>query len=300
MKKINYLKILFYFMSFIVMVPFHLLAEPVSSPDNKGSFPVVERDTVHDMVREYETELESLNNELLNLKRDREWLYLKISSIQDQNRFPPQVLIESRINLTQKIVAAQKRKNRLLEFIQTHKGSIDQLNRQIENNGASGFFALPETSNNTSHGLTAAGLETELKKKISQAGLENQVEVERNPSGLVMRTVFPILFDSCKYTITGEYKKFLGQLADLLKPYEVFINVEGFTDYIKIKGNQMTNIELSAKRAGAVVRELENFGMKSSIFKITGNGEYKKCLEKSNRCRVLSRRADIIIHFNNG
>ena len=209
-------------------------------------------------------------------------------------------MIESRINLTKKIVAAQKRKNRLVEFIQTHKNSIDQLNRQIENNNGSGFFSLPEASDSKPSGLTAAGIETELQKKIRQAGLENQVEVERTPSGLVMRTVFPILFDSCKYTITGEYKNFLGQLAGLLKPYEVFINVEGFTDYIKIRGGQMTNIELSAKRAGAVIRELKNFGMKSSIFKITGSGEYKKCLERTKRCRVLSRRADIIIHFNNG
>ena len=136
-----------------------------------------------------------------------------------------------------------------------------------------------------------------MKESLIRAGLENHFEVGIDGPGLVLESVFPILFDPCKFTLTDAHKMFLGRLAGFLKSYPVLVDVTGFTDYRKIRGTKMTNIELSAKRAGAVVDQLRKNGMKSSVFKITGMGEYKKCLEKSERCRVLSRRADITIHF---
>jgi outer membrane protein OmpA-like peptidoglycan-associated protein len=193
----------------------------------------------------------------------------------------------------------------LLEFIQTHNADLDQLKRKLNSASGSNFASSPKTAEATSNGAATAGFEQELRDALLKAGLDARFDLfdlAPGDSGILMETNVPILFDTCKFTLADEHRKFLSQLAEFLKPYQVppyrvSIDVEGFSDYRKIKGKKMTNIELSAKRAGAVVAELKKGGMKPSIFKITGMGEYKRCLEKSDRCRWLSRRADIAIHF---
>lgn len=129
MKKVNIVKILF---CFVIILPLNAWYEPVSSFAGKGAFPIIERDVVNDQVKEYETQLEFIENDILNLKLEQEWLYLKISNIHDQNRLPPQELKESRKALTQKIAAAQAIKNRLLEFIQGHNADMEQLKRRLK------------------------------------------------------------------------------------------------------------------------------------------------------------------------
>jgi outer membrane protein OmpA-like peptidoglycan-associated protein len=294
MKKVTLLKTL---LCFILIIPFHVRAEPVSSSGSNDAFIVVERDRLLDLVKTYETELELTDRDILNLKMEREWLYLKIAMIQDQNRLPPEVLTESRNLLTQKIVAAQTRKNQLMALVQTHGSDVEQLNKTMGHAGGSDLFFPSKTARVGSRGNTPSGVEKALEAGLIQAGLENYLEISVDGPGLVMESVFPILFDPCKFTLTDAHKRFLARLAEFLKPYRVLVDVTGFTDYRKIRGTKMTNIELSAKRAGAVVRELGKNGMNASDLKITGMGEYKKCLEKSERCRVLSRRADITIHF---
>ncbi|WP_041273445.1 OmpA/MotB family protein [Desulforapulum autotrophicum] len=294
MRKVTLLKTL---ICFIILMPFNVQAEPVSSSDSSDAFKLVERDSILDLVKSYETELDLTDKDILNFKMEREWLYLKISTIQDQNRLPPEVLKASRSALNQKIMTAQARKKQLMELIQIHGRDIEQLNKMIDHAGGSDLSYPSKTAKSRSRGMPPSGVEKALEESLIQAGLENHFEVAVEGPGLVLESVFPILFDPCKFALTDAHKRFLGRLAGFLKPYSVLVEVTGFTDYRKIRGTKMTNIELSAKRAGAVVRELRERGMKSSVFKITGMGEYKKCLEKSERCRVLSRRADITIHF---
>ena len=297
MKQITLLNAAFYLLIFLFIMPFHSFAGPVSSY-SKNAFPVIERDTTHDTIREYETQLDFLNSELLNLRMDREWICLKIARIQDQNRLIPQRLKEYRINLTKKIIGAVKNKNRLIKLIKEHQNSIKQLNRQINNVKDLDFFHSQAPLDKASQEFPTANLEKKLQSQIEKAKLQNAVEMIHDDSGLILKTTFPILFDSCQYTMKNEYKIFSSKLAFLLKHYDLFIDIQGFTDDIKIKGNYMTNIELSAKRAGAVVRELQKNGMKDSIFKITGMGEYRKCVKNRVICRALSRRVDITVHFN--
>ena len=120
MKKVNLLKTL---ICFIIIMPFNVRAEPVFSSGSNDAFNVVERDRVQDLVKIYETELDLTDKDILNFKMEREWLYLKISMIQDQNREPPGALKESRTYLTQKIAAAQTRKSQLKALIQSPTGA---------------------------------------------------------------------------------------------------------------------------------------------------------------------------------
>ena len=288
---------------FTIILPFNAWGEPVSSFSGKGLFPIIERDMINDQVKEYEAQLEIIENDILNLKMEQEWLYLKISAIQEQNRLPPQAFKESRRELNQKIAAAQAKKNRLVEFIQAHNADMEELKRKINNIGTAELVPPSSTPEERSAGeersvrSVISDFEQELRDKLVKTGLDTRVEVSMDDSGLVMKSTVPILFDTYKFSLADEHRNFLAQLADFLKPYQVSIDVNGFSDYRKIKGGQMTNIELSAKRAGAVVTELKKRGMKPSIFKVAGMGEYKHCLEKNDKCRWLSRRADIIVRF---
>lgn len=294
MRTVNLLKTL---LCFIILMPFNVQAQPVSSSGSNHAFKIVERNRILDLVKSYETELSLTEKDILNLKMEREWLYLKISTIQDQNRLPPEILKASRRELNQEIVAAQTRKKQLIELIKSHGRDIEQLNKMVGHAGGSDLFLPSKTAQGQLRETISSTVETELMESLARAGLENYFEVAVDGPGLVLESVFPILFDPCKFTLTDAHKKFLGRLAGFLKNHSVLVDVTGYTDYRKIRGTKMTNIELSAKRAGAVVHALEKRGMKSSDLKITGMGEYKKCLEKSERCRVLSRRADITIHF---
>jgi len=290
----------FFLLISLFFLPVISFSEPVSSNTNQEAFPVIERDTTQDTIHTYETKLGFLNNDILDLKMEREWLCLKIARIQNQNRIVPQVLIDSRINLTKKIVSAIKNKNKLHQLINKHKNSIKQLNQHINTVDDLESFHSKAEGGVTPQKFPTVNLEKELEQQIAATNLQNAVKIiHDDDSGLILKTTFPILFDSCQYTLKGEYKNFCDKLASLLKPYDLFINVKGFTDDIKIKGSFMTNIELSAKRALAVVRELKRHGMKDSIFKIAGMGEYRKCVENRKICRALSRRVDITVHFHN-
>lgn len=289
-------KVIFCLAIFGLLSPPKAFCEPVSSDSGKV-FPIIERDTTHDTVREYEAELDMLNEDLLRLKADKEWLYLKIFRIQDQNRIVPQDLKESRINLTRKIAVVLKKKERVIQLIRKHRGVIRDLNRKIDPNvgfnslyskDLAGYYPIGDPNMNGG----------DLHHKIAQAGLQNYIEVVQDESGVFLKTASPILFASGSSKVTDPYRSFLRRLASFLAPYEVFINVDGYTDRVKFKDKSMTNMELSAKRAGAVIQVLTKYGMKPSIFKLNGMGQYPLCNENSAHCRILSRRADIRVYFN--
>ncbi len=294
MKKVN---LFIPLICFIIIMPFMVRAEPVASSFSSAPFKRVEREQIQALVETYEMQLALTDRDISNLEMEREWLSLKISRIQDQGRQPFGGLNEAARDLTRKIAAAQKRKNQLMGLIQAHRRDIEQSSRTMDQAGRSEDSLPSKTAGTLPVEIPPSNAEKALKESLVRAGLENYLEVSVDAPGLVAESVFPILFDTGKFNLTEAHKRFLNRLASFLKAHPVLVEVTGFTDYRKIRGTKMTNIELSAKRAGAVVQELRKNGMKASVFKVTGMGEYKKCLEKSERCRVLSRRADISIHF---
>lgn len=96
---------------------------------------------------------------------------------------------------------------------------------------------------------------------------ENWLEIEINNS---------LLFESGDATPNPAAIELISRIAEPLKKSTYPINIEGFTDDVPIKNERYpSNWELSAARAGAIVRVLVDDGMKPQRFAAIGYGEFK-------------------------
>lgn len=89
----------------------------------------------------------------------------------------------------------------------------------------------------------------------------------------------------------------LEAVAQLLKGFSNPVHVEGFTDDQPIEGGRfISNWELSAARAAAVVRMLAHYGVGPERMAAVGYGEYQpKVSNLTARGRAMNRRVKIII-----
>ncbi len=92
----------------------------------------------------------------------------------------------------------------------------------------------------------------------------------------------------------------LMQLAGKLKKSHAIISVEGYTDNVPIETPQYpSNWELSAARAAAVGRILNNYGINSQRLMVTGYGDQYPIADNiTDAGRALNRRVSIIIAVN--
>jgi len=114
------------------------------------------------------------------------------------------------------------------------------------------------------------------------------VEVEINNS---------ILFSSASAEIDEDAIPVLRQIANILKSYPNFIQVEGFTDNLPISTYVYpSNWELSAARAASVVHVFMNAGVEPERMSAVGFGEYRPVADNATEeGRRRNRRVVLVI-----
>ncbi len=272
------------------------------SPDAEQENIISKRDHLKDTITAHGAEIEAIDGLLLNLKLDLEWLELKWLEFEARDIFIPQELIESRDLIREKQNRAARERERLLEQIQAHTLHLKTLDaamaqttvqaRKSPENGD----AEPGDAHFTEEDLGPTDFEKELRTRIKAMGIEDWVELINQAPGLRLEVQLPILFAPGQSTLIGSYQGFLEKIAALARPYEVFVHVNGVTDGTKSK--KISNIDLGAQRAAAIVNHLVAHGLPPSVFKITSRGEYPPGSQVDTKSPSLNRRAEITVYFS--
>jgi chemotaxis protein MotB len=104
--------------------------------------------------------------------------------------------------------------------------------------------------------------EKQLRERLSKELTDKNVEIEQLQGQLSVRMLDKIVFKSGSVDILPQGMEVLDKLADAIKDSTDTIRVEGHTDDTPISGKLKvkypSNWELSAARASAVARYLEN------------------------------------------
>lgn len=136
-------------------------------------------------------------------------------------------------------------------------------------------------------------LETRVQPNVS----ERDLKLMGNELWLSIELRSGMLFGSGQAKPTPEADELLQRLAVILRPYDNPIHVEGFTDDLVIETSQFpSNWELSAARAAAVVRLLNNHGVDPSRMAAVGYGEFQPAYSnRTDEGRQLNRRVVIVV-----
>jgi len=128
-------------------------------------------------------------------------------------------------------------------------------------------------------------------KQITVRGNELWVEIELNSS---------LLFPSGDALPNDLAFDLLEKVAGILAPFDNPIHVEGFTDNLPINTAKFpTNWELSAARAGSVVRMLAADGVDPARLAAVGYGEFQPIADNSTaEGRARNRRVILVISRN--
>lgn len=127
--------------------------------------------------------------------------------------------------------------------------------------------------------------------QLTIRGNELWVEIELNSS---------LLFPSGDALPNDHAFALLERVAGILAPFDNPIHVEGFTDNLPINTDKFpTNWELSAARAGSVVRMLAADGVDASRLAAVGYGEFQPIADNSTaEGRARNRRVILVISRN--
>lgn len=143
-------------------------------------------------------------------------------------------------------------------------------------------FGAPPTAPAAAPDRTEGGDPTEAAKAqvediVEQMGLRDEVNVASHARGLRIDMASTVLYEEGQVELSGEAERIVGQLAGVvaeLATEGTVVEVEGHTDDTPVSaGSLPSNWELSAHRAGAVVRVLEKAGVPGKRLRIVGYGQ---------------------------
>jgi len=143
----------------------------------------------------------------------------------------------------------------------------------------------------------------QVKDYVTKEGLQAEVTVSLNKSGVFVNIVEAILFESGEAVIKDTGKSLLSDLEGLFLSFENEIVVEGHTDNVPHNSREYdTNWELSAGRALAVVRYLsEEKSIPGGRLSAIGYGEYRPIVSNDTEAnRALNRRVNLLIIMDEG
>ncbi|WP_313054830.1 flagellar motor protein MotD [Pseudomonas lopnurensis] len=128
-------------------------------------------------------------------------------------------------------------------------------------------------------------------EQLTVRGNELWVEIELNSS---------LLFPSGDALPNDQAFELIEKVAGILAPFDNPIHVEGFTDNLPISTDKFpTNWELSAARAGSVVRMLAAQGVAPSRLAAVGYGEYQPVADNATaEGRARNRRVILVVSRN--
>jgi chemotaxis protein MotB len=146
-----------------------------------------------------------------------------------------------------------------------------------------------------------AKLANDLLKVVDPLVKGGQVQVKQTPLGVAVEIRDSALFQSAQADVSPQSAKVLASVAAILSPIENPVRVEGFTDDVPIKNPVFpSNWELSAARAGSVVRLFEENGISPSRMVAVGRGENMPVADNnSDTGRAKNRRVEITVLSGN-
>lgn len=166
------------------------------------------------------------------------------------------------------------------------------------------FDAMPENQTSTESSIQQkklSDLKDQVEEYVEENQMQEQVELELQDKGLVIRFKDNVLFDSGSAAIKATSYPILDFLSDLLSSEELIneqIRVEGHTDNVpNISALYPTNWELSAARATNVVRYfVETADFLPDRLSAAGYSEYHPIASNdSAEGRSANRRVDIVV-----
>lgn len=125
----------------------------------------------------------------------------------------------------------------------------------------------------------------------------NELIVEQEGEWVKIRLKADTLFPAGGWEISDEMMDFIEKLAAVIRPIPNEINVEGHTDDVPISSASIvSNWDLSALRAVAVVRAFELFGIAPQRMAAVGFSYHKPIFANdSDEHRLANRRVEILI-----
>lgn len=136
-----------------------------------------------------------------------------------------------------------------------------------------------------------------LEAKFIENGTADFVSVDIDERGVVVRYDGRLLFRSGSAELSVGSDVVLAATSDVLQLVDNAVDIEGHTDDIPTGGRWISNWELSAARASAVVRWMEGFGaIPSRRLAAVGMGETRPLVPNdSDENRAQNRRVEVVI-----
>jgi chemotaxis protein MotB len=254
------------------------------------------------LLGDYQNQLDVLNEQIHDTRKDLEWLIVKINRISDSGRSIPKLLHDSVELKEEKISQLEAQKKHLDGTVAKYQKIYD-----IKKNGEKATTQIrvestPDMKVNV-EGTGKSNISVKLsniEQAVKEAGLEDWVDVITADGNCAkINNTLPILFSSGSATLAKEYKSFLKKLARFLKPYDVKVYVNGYADPDPIHTKKYpSNLELGASRAANVVHEMVKNGLKPDIFKIGSTGEYRFAVKIESSTKTFQRRAQLMVVFS--
>ena len=172
---------------------------------------------------------------------------------------------------------------------------------QIAPDPNTGALPLPSATPVASRTLDQEQLKKlmhKLQKDLDAAGLQDEVQLELQPRGLVMNVISGVLFGSGSASLTSRGDALLGSLGTVFTTFDNNLVVEGHTDSRPISSSAFpSNWELSTARATAVLRFLIASKHLAPV-RLSAAGYADTRPRRSNATdagRAYNRRVDIVV-----
>ena len=140
-------------------------------------------------------------------------------------------------------------------------------------------------------------LYTEIKQQLQVYIDSDQLDVEIEGEWIRMRLPADMLFSAGDWEISDSKMDQLAAVANILRPIPNEINVEGHTDDVPLAQSVIvSNWDLSALRAVAVIRALELYGVAPQRMAAMGFGYHRPLVANTSAAnRAENRRVEILI-----
>jgi len=159
----------------------------------------------------------------------------------------------------------------------------------------------PEVAESTEQGILEGGTDEinqiagEIRADFPDLLAEELIQLGESESWLEIEINNSLLFESGEASPNPKAVALIRKLAQPLQDSDYPVNVEGFTDNLRIQtSNYPSNWELSAARASAIVRILIDAGMAPERLAAIGYGEHKP-IASNNSAAGRSRNRRVVL-----
>jgi len=132
---------------------------------------------------------------------------------------------------------------------------------------------------------------------LEDQGLDDAVELEFTPDGILFRLEAPVLFAPASTELLPESHQVLDTVAAFLRKFPGEVRVDGHSDAAPIRTARFpSNWELSAGRSGSVARYFQGQGVEPERLAATGYGEFRPLADNDTPDgRAKNRRVEVFL-----